>query len=200
MALHVSQAPQSCWRQPPSVEDSGLLGRVLPLHENDRYRGSCRCPGHWPGARDRAALPTLCWCTTPRWSRSSSAGGYGVDRRQIACNGFVIVGPEDNPAHKAPLPRRQQRHQRSGIASVENGWRRPEGYRKLVSRHRRRHGPGAEHGLCDACLYPFRSWHVAQLRQKRDGSPTGSLRHSGDIGVHEVYGEQLFHASAAAPK
>ena len=127
--------------------------------------------------------------------------GYGVDRRQIAWNDFVVVGPDQDPARikgghdavaafkaiagaKAPFV---SRGDNSGTNALElRLWKSTaiepkEGAGSWVPRHRRRHGHGKER-LEEARR--LADWLVSQEGQQA-------------IGGYEIHSEQLFHPSAA---
>jgi len=61
----------------------------------------------WPeeqGRRFRRPCTTIpIWfrCMTREPSTNSIAAGNGIDRRQIAWNHFIVVGPRSDPAHIA---------------------------------------------------------------------------------------------------
>jgi tungstate transport system substrate-binding protein len=86
-----------------SVENSGLLARILP--EFTKQTGiSVRVLARGTGqalataARGDADLVLV---HDPEAEQQFMADGHGVDRRQVAWNDFVVVGPRADPAHIA---------------------------------------------------------------------------------------------------
>ena len=84
-----------------SVEDSGLLGRILPLFTKDtgiEVRVVAQGTGQALETARRGDAD-LVLVHDPEAEQKFISEGYGIDRRQIAWNDFVIVGPKDDPAH-----------------------------------------------------------------------------------------------------
>ncbi|MBV9201974.1 MAG: substrate-binding domain-containing protein [Alphaproteobacteria bacterium] len=86
-----------------SVENSGLLARILP--EFTKQTGiSVRVLAQGTGqalataARGDADLVLV---HDPEAELQFMADGHGVDRRQVAWNDFVVIGPRADPAHMA---------------------------------------------------------------------------------------------------
>ena len=83
-----------------STQDSGLLDVLVPCSRSRPATWSRRSPSaparRWRWAR--RARPTCCSSTRPTPRRSSWPPGYGVDRRLVMHNDFVIVGPAADPA------------------------------------------------------------------------------------------------------
>jgi tungstate transport system substrate-binding protein len=86
-----------------SVENSGLLARILP--EFSQKTGiTVRVLAQGSGqalataARGNADLVLV---HDPEAEQQFIAEGHGVDRRQIAWNDFIVVGPRADPAHVA---------------------------------------------------------------------------------------------------
>ena len=110
----------------------------------------------------------------PEAEQKFIAAGHGVNRRQIAWNDFIIVGPRADPAHiaggndavaalkaiaaaKAPFVSRGDKSGTDALEqrAVERRRDRPgqSRRRRMVSRYRRRHGRGAEHRRGDGRLH-----------------------------------------------
>ena len=82
-----------------STEDSGLFGYIIPLFEWARYRRPCGRGGNGQalalGERgDADALLVHDRAGEDKFV----AEGYGIDRRDVMYNDFVIVGPKSDPA------------------------------------------------------------------------------------------------------
>jgi tungstate transport system substrate-binding protein len=84
-----------------SVENSGLLGQILPnftketgieVHVLAQGTGQALATA----ARGDADLVLV---HDPEAEEKFIAEGHGVDRRQIAWNDFIVVGPRSDPAH-----------------------------------------------------------------------------------------------------
>jgi tungstate transport system substrate-binding protein len=86
-----------------SVENSGLLARILPEF-TEKTGISVRVLAQGTGqalataARGDADLVLV---HDPEAEQQFIAGGHGAERRQIAWNDFVVVGPRADPAHLA---------------------------------------------------------------------------------------------------
>ena len=97
-------APQSIiLASTTSVENSGLLAHILPaftketgitVHVLAQGTGQALLTA----ARDDADLVLV---HDPEAEQKFIAAGDGIDRRQIAWNDFIIVGPRSDPAHIA---------------------------------------------------------------------------------------------------
>ena len=97
-------APQSIiLASTTSVENSGLLARILPsftketgitVHVLAQGTGQAL----QTAARDDADLVLV---HDPEAEEKFIAAGDGIDRRQIAWNDFIVVGPRSDPAHIA---------------------------------------------------------------------------------------------------
>jgi tungstate transport system substrate-binding protein len=99
--LQVLAAPAIVLASTTSVQDSGLLGRILPL-----FTQATGIEVHVVAQGTGQALETarrgdadLVLVHDPEAEQQFMSEGYGVHRRQIAWNDFVIVGPKDDPAH-----------------------------------------------------------------------------------------------------
>ena len=115
------------------------------------------------------------------------AEGFGVDRRDVMYNDFVLIGPKADPAKvaggkdvaaalkaiaaaKAPFV---SRGDKSGTHAAELRYFKDAGvdpnegkgtwYRETGSGH----GPGAQHRLVDERVHPRRSRHVARVQEPR---------------------------------
>jgi tungstate transport system substrate-binding protein len=86
-----------------SVENSGLLAHILPEFTKDSGI-SVRVLAQGTGqalataARGDADLVLV---HDPEAEQKFIAQGHGIDRRQIAWNDFIVVGPRSDPAHIA---------------------------------------------------------------------------------------------------
>ncbi len=150
-----------------SVEASGLLAHILP-----QFTAKTGITVNVVAQGTGKALDTarrgdadLLLVHDPEAEQHFMDEGHGGTRRQIAWNDFIIVGPSADPAHVKRRPRqrrrlesdcrlagplrvawRQERHQCRRAAALEG--RRPDAGHprqgEMVSRHRRRHGPGAQ--------------------------------------------------------
>src|ERR1700730_1969606 len=99
--LQVLAAPAIVLASTTSVQDSGLLARILP-----QFTQPTGIEVHVIAQGTGQALETarrgdadLVLVHDPEAEQKFMSEGYGVDRRQIAWNDFVIVGPKDDPAH-----------------------------------------------------------------------------------------------------
>src|SRR2546429_9351774 len=85
-----------------SVENSGLLARILPLFTKTGIEVRVIAQGTGQAlataARGDADLVLV---HDPEAEDRFMAEGHGSDRRQIAWNDFIIVGPKTDPAHVA---------------------------------------------------------------------------------------------------
>jgi tungstate transport system substrate-binding protein len=100
LAWHADAAPAIVLASTTSVEDSGLLGRILPL-----FAKTTGIEVHVVAQGTGQALETarrgdadLVLVHDPEAEQKFISEGYGIDRRQIAWNDFVIVGPDNDPA------------------------------------------------------------------------------------------------------
>jgi tungstate transport system substrate-binding protein len=97
-------APQSIiLASTTSVENSGLLAHILPAFTKETAitvhvlaRGTGQALQ--TAARDDADLVLV---HDPEAEEKFVAAGDGIDRRQIAWNDFIVVGPRSDPAHIA---------------------------------------------------------------------------------------------------
>jgi tungstate transport system substrate-binding protein len=99
--LHGVAAPAIMLASTTSVQDSRLLGRILPL-----FTQTTRIDVHVVAQGTGQALETtrrgdadLVLVHDPEAEQKFISESYGIVRRQIAWNDFVIVGPKDDPAH-----------------------------------------------------------------------------------------------------
>src|SRR5215471_12338628 len=104
LAWHADAAPAIVLTSTTSVEDSGLLGRILPL-----FTKATGIEVHVVAQGTGQALETarrgdadLVLVHDPEAEQKFISEGYGIDRRQIAWNDFVIVGPDNDPARIKP--------------------------------------------------------------------------------------------------
>ena len=86
-----------------SVENSGLLGHILPIFAKETgisVRVLAQGTGQALGTAARGDAD-LVLVPDPEAEQKFIAEGQGVDRRQIAWNDFIVVGPRADPAHVA---------------------------------------------------------------------------------------------------
>jgi tungstate transport system substrate-binding protein len=86
-----------------SVENSGLLAHILPAFTQDtgitvHVLAQGTGQALQTAARDDADLVLV---HDPEAEQKFIAAGDGIDRRQIAWNDFIVVGPRSDPAHIA---------------------------------------------------------------------------------------------------
>lgn len=84
-----------------SVDNSGLLGHILPIFTNETGI-SVRVLAQGTGQALATAAhgdADLVLVHDPEAEQAFIAEGHGVDRRQIAWNDFIVVGPRSDPAH-----------------------------------------------------------------------------------------------------
>ena len=101
LAWHAHAAPAIVLASTTSVEDSGLLGRILPLFTKAsgiEVRVVAQGTGQALETARRGEADLVLVHDRGAELKFISEG-YGVDRRQIAWNDFVIVGPDNDPAH-----------------------------------------------------------------------------------------------------
>ena len=84
-----------------SVENSGLLAHILPAFTKEtgitvHVLAQGTGQALQTAARDDADLVLV---HDPEAEQKFSAAGNGIDRRQIAWNDFIVVGPRADPAH-----------------------------------------------------------------------------------------------------
>jgi tungstate transport system substrate-binding protein len=99
--LHALAGPAIVLASTTSVEDSGLLDRILPLFTKStgiEVRVVAQGTGQALQTARRGDAD-LVLVHDPEAEQKFISEGYGVDRRQIAWNDFVIVGPKEDPAH-----------------------------------------------------------------------------------------------------
>jgi tungstate transport system substrate-binding protein len=95
-------APQSIiLASTTSVENSGLLAHILPAFTKEagitvHVLAQGTGQALQTAARDDADLVLV---HDPEAEEKFIAGGDGVDRRQIAWNDFIVVGPRSDPTH-----------------------------------------------------------------------------------------------------
>jgi len=84
-----------------SVENSGLLARILPEF-NEKTGISVRVLAEGTGQALATAAhgdADLVLVHDPEAEQQFIADGHGAERRQIAWNDFIVVGPRADPAH-----------------------------------------------------------------------------------------------------
>jgi tungstate transport system substrate-binding protein len=86
-----------------SVENSGLLAHILPAFTKEtgitvHVLAQGTGQALQTAARDDADLVLV---HDPETEQKFIAAGDGIDRRQIAWNDFIVVGPRSDPAHIA---------------------------------------------------------------------------------------------------
>jgi tungstate transport system substrate-binding protein len=84
-----------------SVENSGLLGHILPIFTKETGI-SVRVLAQGTGQALATAAhgdADLVLVHDPEAEQKFIAEGHGIDRRQIAWNDFIVVGPRSDPAH-----------------------------------------------------------------------------------------------------
>src|SRR3984893_9197804 len=84
-----------------SVENSGLLAHILPIFTKQtgitvHVLAQGTGQALQTAARDDADLVLV---HDPEAEQKFIAAGDGIDRRQIAWNDFIVVGPRSDPAH-----------------------------------------------------------------------------------------------------
>src|SRR5215471_1112875 len=100
LAWQAHAAPAIVLASTTSVEDSGLLGRILPLFTKAtgiEVRVVAQGTGQALETARRGDAD-LVLVHDPEAEQKFISEGYGIDRRQIAWNDFVIVGPDNDPA------------------------------------------------------------------------------------------------------
>jgi tungstate transport system substrate-binding protein len=99
--LRAVAAPAIVLASTTSVQDSGLLDRILP--EFTQATGiKVRVIAQGTGQALETARrgdADIVLVHDPEAEGKFIGEGFGIDRRQIAWNDFVIVGPRDDPAH-----------------------------------------------------------------------------------------------------
>ena len=98
-----ADAPSIVLASTTSVEDSGLLGAILP-----QFTRETGITVHVVAQGTGQALDTarrgdadLVLVHDPEAEATFMSQGFGVSRRQIAWNDFIVVGPKSDPAHIA---------------------------------------------------------------------------------------------------
>lgn len=84
-----------------STENSGLLAEILPMFEQE-YELAVHVVAVGTGAAldlGRRCDADLLLVHAPRAEAAYMRAGYGVDRRPVMFNDFVLVGPQNDPAH-----------------------------------------------------------------------------------------------------
>ena len=172
-----------------STEQSGLFAHLLPAFEKDtgiKVRVVALGTGQALDLARRGDADVVFVHDQPA-EEKFVAEGFGVKRRPVMYNDFVLVGPEErsgegcrrqgHPRRDAQgrrgagavrVARRQERHAR-GRASLLEGRRRrsrrEEG--RLVQGHGVGHGTDAQHGVVDERLRAHRPRHVAVVQESR---------------------------------
>src|SRR3984893_9757741 len=78
-----------------STQDSGLFEHILPI-----FRAATGLGVHVVAVRTGQALAIGARRVADRPGEDKFvAGGFGIDRRDVMYNDFVIVGPNTDPAH-----------------------------------------------------------------------------------------------------
>jgi tungstate transport system substrate-binding protein len=102
-AAHAADAPSIVLASTTSVEDSGLLGVLLP-----QFTHESGIEVHVVAQGTGQALDTarrgdadLVLVHDPDAEATFMSQGFGVTQRQIAWNDFIVVGPKADPAHVA---------------------------------------------------------------------------------------------------
>jgi tungstate transport system substrate-binding protein len=103
-AVHAADAPQSIiLASTTSVENSGLLGAILPgftKATNISVKVLAQGTGQALDTARRGDAD-LVLVHDPEAEAKFIGEGHGIHRRQIAWNDFVIIGPKADPAHIA---------------------------------------------------------------------------------------------------
>jgi tungstate transport system substrate-binding protein len=101
MPLRALAAPTIVLASTTSVQDSGLLDRILPAFKQATgiaVRVIAQGTGQALETARRGDADIVL-VHDPAAEERFINEGFGIDRRQIAWNDFVIVGPQDDPAH-----------------------------------------------------------------------------------------------------
>ena len=123
--------------------------------------------------------------------------GYGVERKEVMYNDFVLIGPKDDAAKaagkdileglrkveaaKAPFV---SRGDKSGTHAAELRYWKAAGIDletsqgPLVQGDRLGHGSGAQHRVVPERLHPRRPRHLAQLQEPRRSEDPRRRRHA----------------------
>jgi tungstate transport system substrate-binding protein len=109
----LAPCPSPAAEQPPaqsillasttSVDNSGLLGHILPVFTKETGI-AVRVLAQGTGQALATAAhgdADLALVHDPEAEQKFIAEGHGIDRRQIAWNDFIVVGPRSDPAHIA---------------------------------------------------------------------------------------------------
>jgi len=99
--LHAVAAPAIVLASTTSVQDSGLLDRILPAFAQAtgiEVRVIAQGTGQALETARRGDADIVL-VHDPEAEEKFINEGFGIDRHQIAWNDFVIVGPHDDPAH-----------------------------------------------------------------------------------------------------
>ena len=99
--LRAMAAPTIVLASTTSVQDSGLLDRILPGFAQAtgiEVRVIAQGTGQALETARRGDADIVL-VHDPEAEEKFIGEGFGIDRRQIAWNDFVIVGPRDDPAH-----------------------------------------------------------------------------------------------------
>jgi tungstate transport system substrate-binding protein len=159
-----------------SVENSGLLAAILPAFTKEtgitvHVLAQGTGQALQTAARDDADLVLV---HDPEAEQKFIVAGDGIDRRQIAWNDFIVVGPRSDPAHiagthdavaalkaiastQAPFVSRGDKSGTDALEQSPVACGRDRSCRSrrriVVSRYRRRHGRGTEHRPSNERLY-----------------------------------------------
>jgi tungstate transport system substrate-binding protein len=168
-----------------STEQSGLFKHILPLFEQKTGIKVRVVARHRPGARHgQARRRRRRVRARPRSRGAFVAEGFGVERREVMYNDFVVVGPAADPAGEGlqghgrcaeedrrgqgavRLARRQERHARGRAALLEDrrhrrGRRQGQWYRETGSGM----GPTLNTAARHERLCPHRSRHLAFIQE-----------------------------------
>jgi tungstate transport system substrate-binding protein len=99
--LRAVAAPTIVLASTTSVQDSGLLDRILPAFSQAtgiEVRVIAQGTGQALETARRGDADIVL-VHDPEAEEKFIGEGFGIDRQQIAWNDFVIVGPQDDPAH-----------------------------------------------------------------------------------------------------
>jgi tungstate transport system substrate-binding protein len=99
--LRAVAAPEIVLASTTSVEDSGLLDRILPVFTQAsgiEVRVIAQGTGQALETARRGDADIVL-VHDPEAEEKFVGDGFGSNRRQIAWNDFVVVGPQDDPAH-----------------------------------------------------------------------------------------------------
>ena len=171
-----------------STQDSGLFGHVLPLFKA-RTGIDVRVVAQGTGqalATARKGDADVVFVHDKVAEQKFVEDGFGIGRREVMYNDFIMVGPKSDPAGAAgrdvidALKKIEaarvpfaSRGDNSGTHTAElRYWKAadidpPHRQGWLVSRDRRGDGPHLEYGQCDECLCHCGSRHLAVIQESR---------------------------------